>query len=102
MLAPKHIEAKFLKINVSNAPFLVAKLNIQVLPCVLAFVDGVSVDRIVGFEGLGRGNDSFTPRELESRLLQSEVLDRAKLSKEDQVQRNKGKSSDTDDDDDDY
>lgn len=83
----------------SNAPFLVAKLKIQVLPCVLAFVDGVSADRIVGFEGLGRGNDSFTPKELESRLLQAQVLDRAKLDKDDKVRRrNNAKSSDSDTD----
>jgi len=83
-----------MKINVSNAPFLVGKLKVQVLPCVLAFVDGINIDRIIGFEGLGRGNDSFTPRELEARLLQANVLDRTKLGKGDVVQRNKGNSSD--------
>lgn len=54
------------------------KLKVQVLPCVLAFVDGISVDRIVGFEGLARG-DAFTTRQLEQRLLQAGVLERAKL-----------------------
>ena len=62
-----------------NAPFLVTKLKIQVLPCVLAFVDGVSKDRIVGFEGLGYGEDTFTAKDLEARLFRAGVLSRPKV-----------------------
>ena len=64
--------------NVENAPFLVTKLKIQVLPCVLAFVNGISVDRIVGFEGLGYTADTFTTKDLEARLLGSGVVLRPK------------------------
>ncbi|KAI9697940.1 MAG: hypothetical protein M1836_004293 [Candelina mexicana] len=77
-LAPKHFDTRFLRINVENAPFLVTKLKIQVLPCVLAFINGVSADRIVGFEGLGYSEDTFTTRDLEARLLRAGVLVRAK------------------------
>ncbi|KAF2484691.1 thioredoxin-like protein, partial [Neohortaea acidophila] len=77
-LAEKHYEARFVSINVDNAPFLVVKLGIQVLPCVISFVDGVGADRIVGFEGVGRKADSFTSAELEARLLGAGVLVRAK------------------------
>jgi hypothetical protein len=66
--------------NVENAPFLVTKLKIQVLPCVLAFVNGVSVDRIVGFEGLGYTQDTFRTKDLEGRLLSSGVIQRAKAT----------------------
>jgi hypothetical protein len=66
--------------NVDNAPFLVVKLKVQVLPCVLAFVDGVSVDRIVGFEGIGYTEDTFTTKDLEARLLSSGVIQRAKAT----------------------
>jgi hypothetical protein len=66
--------------NVENAPFLVTKLKIQVLPCVLSFIDGVSVDRIVGFEGLGYTPDTFTTKDLEGRLLASGVIQRAKAT----------------------
>lgn len=62
-----------------NAPFLVTKLKIQVLPCVLAFVNGKSVDRIVGFEGLGYTQDTFTTKDLEGRLMASGVVQRAKV-----------------------
>lgn len=68
--------------NVENAPFLVTKLKVQVLPCVLAFVNGVSVDRIVGFEGLGYTQDTFTTKDLETRLLGSGVIQRAKTTKD--------------------
>lgn len=83
VLAEKHFDTRFVKIDVENAPFLVVKLGIQVLPCVLAFKDGVSVDRIIGFEGIGYKPDSFTVSELEMRLLSSSVLVRAKMTKDD-------------------
>ena len=66
--------------NVENAPFLVTKLKIQVLPCVLSFISGVSVDRIVGFEGLGYTPDTFTTKDLERRLLTSGVIQRPKAT----------------------
>jgi len=78
-LAPKHFDTRFLSISVDSAPFLVTKLNVRVLPCVLAFVNGVTVDRITGFEGLP-GGDKFTTKDLERRLLQANVLVREKVN----------------------
>lgn len=105
-LAPKHFDTRFLSINVENAPFLVTKLKIQVLPCVIAFVDGVGVDRILGFEGLGRKPDTFTLQDLEARLLTTGVLVRAKMYDEDEVQGSKRgylkKATDQNDEDDDW
>lgn len=102
-LAPKHFDTRFVKINVENAPFLVTKLKVQVLPCVIAFVDGISVDRIVGFEGLGQG-DRFATKDLESRLLRAGVLVRAKTTNDDVglqgakgKMQNSGKEEDNDD-----
>jgi thioredoxin-like negative regulator of GroEL len=105
-LAKKHFDTRFLKMNVENAPFLVTKLKIQVLPCVLAFIDGVSVDRIVGFEGLGYTQDTFTTKDLEARLLASGVVQRAKAMEDAGTgsstawQAEKKEESDDDDDDD--
>ena len=82
VLAEKHFDTRFVSINVDNAPFLVVKLGIQVLPCVIAFVDGVSTDRIVGFEGISHRPDSFTAMDLEARLLECGVLVRAKMTGE--------------------
>jgi thioredoxin-like negative regulator of GroEL len=88
-----------LKINVDNCPFLVTRLGIQVLPCVLAFIDGIGVDRIVGFEGLGRSPNNFATRDLEARLIRSEVFARNKVTDEDERRRlQKSKTSLQDDD----
>ena len=84
-LASTHLDARFLRINVDRAPFLVTKLKVQVLPCVLGFVDGICKDRIVGFQGLGRGTDAFTTRQLEARLVQANILQRHKLPEGDGV-----------------
>ncbi|KAI6790905.1 thioredoxin-like protein [Hortaea werneckii] len=89
VLAEKHFDTRFVSINVDNAPFLVVKLGIKVLPCVLAFKDGVSVDRIVGFEGVGYKPDSITASELEARLLSSGVVVRAKMTETDDRRRAK-------------
>ncbi|KAK4570015.1 hypothetical protein LTR86_002985 [Recurvomyces mirabilis] len=80
VLAERHLDTRFVSINVDNAPFLVVKLGIQVLPCVLAFIDGVGVDRVLGFEGLGTRTDTFTVRELEVRLLGTGVLVRGSMA----------------------
>ena len=86
-LAVSHYEARFLKINVENCPFLVTRLGIQVLPCVIAFIDGVGADRIIGFEGLGHTEQSFTTRDLEVRLIRANVLARNKVNAEDERRR---------------
>jgi hypothetical protein len=86
--------------NVENAPFLVTKLKVQVLPCVLAFVNGISVDRIVGFEGLGYTPDTFTTKDLEARLLASGVIQRAKVTQDASVRfGTKAPKEESDDDD---
>jgi hypothetical protein len=41
-----------------DSPFFTVKLGIKVLPCVVLFKHGRSVDRVVGFEQLG-GKDDF-------------------------------------------
>ncbi|KAL8832401.1 MAG: hypothetical protein Q9170_004902 [Blastenia crenularia] len=79
-LAPLHFDTRFLRMNVENAPFLVTKLKVQVLPCVIAFKKSVSVDRIIGFEGLGYSEDTFSTTDLERRLLGSGALVREKLN----------------------
>jgi hypothetical protein len=79
----------------------VTRLKIQVLPCVLAFINGVSTDRIVGFEGLGYSEDTFTIKELETRLLAAGVLTRAKTIGNEEIARARRKQEDEDGGDDD-
>lgn len=66
-LAAQHTKTRFLKASVENVPFLVTKLEIKVLPCVIAFVDGVAKDKLIGFEEIGN-TDSFATATLEWRL----------------------------------
>jgi hypothetical protein len=44
-LAPKYFSTRFCRVFVENVPWLVERLGIKVLPCVICFVDGVSKDR---------------------------------------------------------
>jgi len=53
---------RFVRLDAEKAPFFVKKLNIQTLPCVLIFNDGVNKGRQVGFDGLG--GDEFKTVEL--------------------------------------
>lgn len=74
VLARLHPTTLFLKANVLNCPFLTAKLKVSVLPCLITFKDGVSKDKIVGFEELGN-SDKFSTGALEWRLGQSGIID---------------------------
>ncbi|KAK9721872.1 hypothetical protein K7432_003101 [Basidiobolus ranarum] len=72
-ISHKHFKTRFCKIDVENAGFLVEKLKIQVLPCVMSFINGISVDKLVGFEELGN-TDGFRTEAVEARLIQCGVI----------------------------
>ncbi|KAF9977886.1 hypothetical protein BGZ73_004482 [Actinomortierella ambigua] len=108
-LAKKHYKTKFMKIKVENAPFLVEKLQVKVLPCVMSFVDGSAVDKMIGFEELGN-TDNFSTAMLEMRLkgvgvIEDEAKKEVKKKKMKSIfggARRGDDSSDEDTDDDDY
>jgi thiol-disulfide isomerase/thioredoxin len=75
-LAPKYFATRFIRVFVENVPWLVEKLMIKVLPCVVCFMDGVSKDRLVGFEELGN-EDVFDTATLELRLSMCGVIQKA-------------------------
>ncbi|KAI0719629.1 GTPase inhibitor [Cerioporus squamosus] len=72
-LAPKYFDTLFIRVFVENVPWLVERLGIKVLPCVMTFVNGTSKDRIIGFEDLGN-TDQFETATLEWKLLNSGVV----------------------------
>lgn len=41
-LSAKHPNTLFLRAEVSNVPFLVTKLDVKILPCVVGFVGGMA------------------------------------------------------------
>ncbi|CEP61452.1 Plp1p LALA0_S03e03180g [Lachancea lanzarotensis] len=73
-LASKHLLTKFLRVSVDKCPFLVAKLQVQVLPFVVAYKKGVERVRIVGFSRLGNQPDDFDVSVLEKVLFDAGVL----------------------------
>jgi hypothetical protein len=73
ILAPQYMECKFLCMNAEKCPFFVEKLQIQILPTIVCFIDGVVVDKVIGFEGLGKNLpeekiSEFPTRDLARRL----------------------------------
>ncbi|KAI0209316.1 Thioredoxin domain-containing protein 9, partial [Lamellibrachia satsuma] len=73
LLAPKHIETRFVKINAEKCPFLVERLRIVVLPTICIAKNGKTVDYIVGFDDMG-GADDFPTEILEWRIARTEVI----------------------------
>ncbi|XP_076119587.1 thioredoxin domain-containing protein 9 [Alosa pseudoharengus] len=67
ILAKKHLETKFIKLNVEKAPFLTERLRIKVIPTLALVKDGKTKDYVVGFSDLGN-TDEFSTEMLEWRL----------------------------------
>ena len=68
--------------DVRNVGFVVGRLGVRVLPCVIGFLGGVGVGRVVGFEGLvnpGEGEAAeageMVAQKLEGKLVEWKVLD---------------------------
>lgn len=67
ILASKHFETRFVKLNAEKAPFLVERLKITVFPTLLIIVGGEISDKMPEFKAF-KGNISFKAEELERRL----------------------------------
>ncbi|CAF3174665.1 unnamed protein product [Rotaria socialis] len=74
ILARKHIEAKFVKLNVDRAPFITERLHIKTLPTIALLIDNIVKDKIIGFTDLGN-HDDFSTEMLEWRLGRGGAID---------------------------
>nr|XP_029723361.1 LOW QUALITY PROTEIN: thioredoxin domain-containing protein 9-like [Aedes albopictus] len=74
ILAAKHIEAKFCKVNAEKCPFLTQRLRIKVIPSIALIKDSKTKDYIVGFTDLGNCDD-FSTEMLEWRIAQSGAIE---------------------------
>lgn len=74
LLAKKHIEARFIKLSVDKAPFLVERLKIKVLPTIILVKDAKTKDYIVGFDDLG-GHDEYSTEMMEWRIARADVIE---------------------------
>lgn len=66
-----------------DSPFFTVKLNIKVLPYIIAFRDGVAVERVIGFEPLG-GRDDWATSVLEDKLLLAGVIGKSRNEEEEE------------------
>lgn len=73
LLAKKHVETKFIKLNAEKAPFLSERLRIKVIPTLALLLDGKTKDYVVGFTDLGN-TDEFSTEMLEWRLGCADVI----------------------------
>ncbi|XP_013141658.1 PREDICTED: thioredoxin domain-containing protein 9 [Papilio polytes] len=73
-LAKKHVETRFVKLDVERAPFLTGRLKIRVLPTIGLVKENKTKDFIVGFTDLGNCDD-FTTEVLEWRIARAEVIE---------------------------
>lgn len=97
-VAEKHVELRVLAIRAEDAPFLVQKLKLKVLPVVVAYLNGKEAGRVVGFEGLLHNSGTDFPVEsLETWLAQQRVVSRKALSFA--ANTKKAVSAESDDDD---
>ena len=66
-LAEKHLECRFLKINIEKSPYLAEKLRILMLPTIMLINEGRTEHSIIGFDEMG-GIDDFETEALEEVL----------------------------------
>jgi len=73
VLAKRHIETKFCKINAEKCPFLCDRLKIKVIPTIIMIKESKTSGYIVGFTDLGN-TDDFSTEMLEWRIAQADVI----------------------------
>ena len=72
-------EVKVGRVDVRDASFVVEKLGVKILPCVIGFVGGVAKGRLVGFEGVafgGRENGIDVTKAIEQTAIGWTVFER--------------------------
>lgn len=73
ILAPKHIETRFTKLNAEKCPFLTEKLKVKVIPTIVLIQNTIMVDKIIGFAQLGN-RDDFSTDVLEWRIAHNGII----------------------------
>ncbi|XP_046976122.1 thioredoxin domain-containing protein 9 [Vanessa cardui] len=74
LLARRHLETRFVKLDVERAPFLTGRLKIRVIPTIGLVKANKTKDFIVGFTDLG-GRDDFSTEMLEWRIARADVIE---------------------------
>ncbi len=74
ILARKHPESRFVKVNVEKFPFLVKRLNVHVVPTLALVKDDKTIDYLRGFDEFGR-KDDFKTELLEWRIAKGGLIE---------------------------
>ncbi|XP_063545070.1 thioredoxin domain-containing protein 9 [Cydia strobilella] len=74
ILAKKHVETRFVKMDAERAPFLAGRLKIRVIPTIALVKSNKTKDFIVGFTELGN-RDDFSTETLEWRIARSDLIE---------------------------
>jgi Thioredoxin len=74
LLAPRHVETRFVRIDAERSKFLVDRLRVKVMPTICLAKDGKTVDYVAGFDDLG-GVDDFSTEIFEWRIARAGVID---------------------------
>jgi hypothetical protein len=72
-LAERHVECRFIKINIEKSPYLAEKLRIVMLPTLMLVNHGRTEHSIIGFDEMG-GKDDFETEDLEHVLSNWKVI----------------------------
>ncbi len=73
-IAPRHVEARIVKVNAEKCPFLAERLMIVVLPTIVCTKNNKVIAQLEGFTDLGN-RDDFTTKELEMWLASRGAID---------------------------
>lgn len=73
ILARKHMETKFMRIDAEKSPFVAERLKIWALPTIVLIRDGKTDHSIIGFDEMG-GKDDFPTETLEKILQHHGVI----------------------------
>ena len=86
-------EVAFARVDVTHVPFVVEKLGVRVLPCVIGFSKGIVKGKVVGFEGIcwdSKEKDARVTKALEDTLFDWGVLKQKMLSDDHDVESDDG------------
>jgi len=73
-ISQRHLETKFLKVDVEKCDWLVKRLNVRIIPTMAIMLKGTVQTYIRGFEGFGDDGKDFPTAMLEWRLGQVKAI----------------------------
>ncbi|KAI5739979.1 hypothetical protein M8J77_025849 [Diaphorina citri] len=73
LLAQKHLECRFVKIDAEKSPYFCGRCHVKVIPTCLIVSNGVLIDRLVGFTELNNTHQ-FSTELLEAKLIEKNLL----------------------------